>query len=403
VAQGRRKQRKLEAAANDGFSQSAVPGDESRIFQKNGRWWHIDLRKRGGGRPVLRDPSDPESGQRTTDKATAEEWAKEYDRRWQKEQDKLHARRTGTHRRLGAAADAFLKHRRARCAPSTAAGSRTALGHLLEEFGPEINPSVITSDELQLLFDGFNEAEYKANYVRGICAHLAVFFDYIKVSPNPAAQVKLPEETEPDAVAWNKEELERLRVAADAVDIESGNNTRFYRRLTEFLLATGLRIQEVAAARYEHIDEREKTLRVAKQISRSTNKERTTKGRKARSTTILPEWWEFHDAEGTGLLFPSANGGPIRYRKLYDHVVAVLLTADLKTPGQAAHQFRHSYAFLFLDRGGALDELSKCLGHKSVKTTQKYYDHFTSDHAARSAANKFYGEGTKKRGPRKKK
>jgi integrase len=363
----------------------------------------MDLRKRGEGRPVLRDPSDPESGARTTDRTTAEAWAREYDRRWQKEQDKLHARRTGTHRRLEAAADAFLTHRRARRAPSTAAGSRTALVHLLEEFGPEINPSAITSDELQLLLDRFLAAGYEANTVRGMCAHLAVFFDYIKVSPNPAAQVKLPKETEPNAIAWNEEELARLRVAADALDMVSENNTRFYRRLTEFMLATGLRIQEVAAARYEHFNEPGKTLRVATQISRSTNKERTTKGRKARSTTILPEWWEFHDADGTGLLFPSTNGGPIPYRKLYDHVVAVLLTAELKTPGQAAHQFRHSYAFLFLDRGGALDELSKCLGHKNVKITQKYYDHFTSDHAARSAADKFYGEGTKKRGPRKKK
>jgi integrase len=402
VARDRRRQRKLQAAASDGFSPSAVPPEASRIFQKNGRWWHIDLRKRGSGRPVLRDPSDPVSGRRTTDKATAEEWAREYDRRWHKDQDEKHAKRTGTHRRLETAAEAFLKHRRARCAPSTAAGSRTALGHLLEEFGPEISPSVITSDELQLLLDEFLEAGYEPNTVRGMRAHLQVFFDHIKVAPNPAEQVKLPKETAPNAIAWGEDDRTKLREAADALDVVSENDSRFYRRLTEFMLATGLRIQEVAAAAHENIDEGTKTLRVARQISRSTNKAIRTKGLEARSTTILPEWWEFHYAEGTGLLFPAANGGPIPYRKLYDHVVAVLMTAGLKKPGQAAHQFRHTYSFLFLDHGGTLDELSKCLGHKSVKVTQKYYDHFTSDHAAKSAASRFYGEGTRKRGPRKK-
>jgi integrase len=397
VARGKRR-RKPEAGTGVGDTTPSTP----RIFQKDGRWYHIDLRSRGQGRPVLRDPSDPETGPRTDVRATAEDWAREYDRLWREEQDRLHARRTGTHRRLEAAAHAFLKHRRAVRAPSTAAGSRTAVGHLLEEFGPDISPSSITSDELQLFHDEFLEAGYEPNTVRGIRAHLQVFFDHIKISPNPAEQVKLPKESAPNATAWTEEERVKLREAADALDVVSENGTRFYRRLVEFMLATGLRIQEVAAAAYKNIDARSKTLRVTKQISRSTNREINTKSLKARLTMILPEWWAFHDPEGTGLLFPAVNGGPIPYRKLYDHVVAVLMTAELKKPGQAAHQFRHTYAFLFLDGGGTLDELAKFLGHKSVKVTQKYYDHFTSDHAARSAANRFYGKGTRKRGPRKK-
>jgi integrase len=405
VAQGRRRQRRRDASREIGLSPSTVPGEASRVYQKDGRWYHIDLRKRGGGRPVLRDPVDPEGGARTDDYATAQKWGREYDRRWHAEQDEKRAASTGTYRRLDTAVTAFLKHRRVQKADSTAAGSRTALVHLMEAFGEGANPSAITSHELQLLLNEFLEADYAVNTVRGTCAHLKVFFDHIKVKPNPARLVELPKETVPDAKEWEEHETSRLREAADTLDNESGNDSRFYRRLVEFLLATGLRIQEAAGATYANINRKDRNIRVANQISRQTNEAADTKGIKSRLATILPEWWEYHDEQATGLVLPSENGGPIPYRRLYDYVVTVLTVAGLKETGKAAHQFRHTYAFLFLDRGGTLDELSKCLGHKSVKVTQRYYDHFTSDHAARSAASKFYPDDapTIRRSPRKKK
>jgi integrase len=73
---------------------------------------------------------------------------------------------------------------------------------------------------------------------------------------------------------------------------------------------------------------------------------------------------------------------PIPYRTLYSYVREILERAGLKRLGEAAHQFRHTYSFLFLDRGSTIGQLQKGLGHKKITTTQEYYDHFTSEHAA---------------------
>lgn len=38
-----------------------------------------------------------------------------------------------------------------------------------------------------------------------------------------------------------------------------------------------------------------------------------------------------------------------------------------------------------------MEELQKCLGHGGIQTTQRYYDHWSGDHAERSRVNKIYG------------
>lgn len=80
----------------------------------------------------------------------------------------------------------------------------------------------------------------------------------------------------------------------------------------------------------------------------------------------------------------------------------ILEEAGLKRLGEAAHQFRHTYAFLFLERGGTMEQLQKCLGHGKITTTQEYYDHFTSEHAARAGVDSIYGgRSSRRRGPRR--
>jgi integrase/recombinase XerD len=37
------------------------------------------------------------------------------------------------------------------------------------------------------------------------------------------------------------------------------------------------------------------------------------------------------------------------------------------------HQLRHTFAVSLLEKGVPLEEVSKALGHESIKTTEKYY------------------------------
>lgn len=377
----------------------------SRVFKPKGsEWYAIDLRWQGRGRPLLRDPDDPgwpSAGVTTRSKKQAEQWAKAYDARWRVEEEEAEQHRTGHYRSVRLAKAAFLKHRQAQYAPSTASGSRTAVTHLEELVGEEYDPSAITETQLQALCDDFLNVGYKSRTVSNILHHLIAFFNFAGVDPNPAKAVKVRPQEESEVVAWNEAELQRLRDAADTIDGEPRRKGPSRRLLVEHLLGHGTRIQETAAACWEDSDPLTKTARITKQMDRRSNKPTSTKGKRARTAAVMPEWWKFHQDQATGLIFAKADGRPIRYRELYDYVREVLERAGLKRIGEAAHKFRHTYAYWFLKRGGSMTSLQKSLGHKRVSTTHRYYDHFSPDEAAEAAVLQIYGRKKSiRRGPR---
>lgn len=374
----------------------------SKIFLKRG-FYHIDLRWRNGGRPVLRNPDAPgwpEGGERTQDEATAKAWASVYDSRWKKKQEEEQQRSTGTYHNLRLAVSDFLDGRTG-MAPSTQMGDRTALTHLMEAVGENCHPAEITEWDLKRMFNGFLKLEYKAGSLRSIRTHLNVFFDEIGVVPNPSRAVKLPKRLESQVQPWKDEKMQRIRSAADVLDQDPEREGPSRRQMVEFLFGTGVRCQELAAARWEDLDPHLRIVRVAEQMDRQTNKARNTKGKKPRLATVLPNWWEFHDTNATGRIFTADDGRPLRARKIYDYVCEILVEAGVKEVGEAVHHFRHTYARCFLESGGTLDELSICLGHDNIRTTQESYKHLTPEHAARTAALRIYTDsGSIRRGPR---
>jgi len=407
VARGKRKLREDSSPTRKKKRQRAHAPETlgSRVFRK-GTWYHADLRWRGGGRPVLRDPDAPgwpNDGAKTDDLQTAVEWAAEYDRRWKLERIKDAERRTGEYRSLSRAVDAFILHREAQTAESTVAGSRTATTHLLEYLDGDVDPATVTTKELLNWCDKFLAAGYKRNTVRGMLFHIRALFMYLEIEPNPAVAVKLPEPVKRDVETWDEAQLAKIREAADALDAELDDGRRLHRRLVEFLLCTGARLQEAAAARWEEFDKDSGTIRIKEQLARTTNQTKPTKGKESRFVAVHAEWWPWHDPNGKGLIFTTEDGSAIRYRPLYDVVRNILERAELKKPGEAAHQFRHTYSSMFLERGGSIYHLSKSLGHKRVSTTEKYYDHLNGDQVAKAAVEQMYGGGKKtiRRGPRK--
>ena len=64
--------------------------------------------------------------------------------------------------------------------------------------------------------------------------------------------------------------------------------------------------------------------------------------------------------------------------------------AGIKEDGNGWHVWRHTYARLFLERGGTMEELQRSLGHASIKTTQDTYGHFSTDKAAALARGRIY-------------
>jgi site-specific recombinase XerD len=376
----------------------------SRVY-KDRKLYHGDFRWLGEGRPVLRNPSAagwPEAGEATSCPETAAEWAKAYDTHYLTKRTEEEEKSTGIYRTIRSATDPFVRAR-TRQAEATGSASMTAMNHLAAAVGERSDPASVATKELSDYCGKLQDLGYKPSTVGTIISQWRVFFTDQKIKPNPARDLKAPKEEHFDKVAWVEEERERIVRAAAELDVEIP--LPFPRvRLVAYLFATGARIQEAAAAQGTDINEATRVARISKQIARKSGKTKAPKSRKPRSVTVLQEWWDHHDSSPEGLLFPDESGAPVHYRKLYGFVREILETANLKKPGEAAHQFRHTYAYLFLVRGGTIYTLSKSLGHGRVSTTQAYYEHYSSEEAAVKGVDQIYfGDGRKftRRGPRK--
>lgn len=378
----------------------------SRVYKER-KVHYGDFRWLGRKRHVLRDPSAagwPDAGDSTSCAATAAEWVKAYDKLYLSMETAAEEASTGVYRTIRSATDPYVRTRMQQ-AEGTGSGSRTALNHLAAAVGDQTDPASVTTKQIQDYCVGLLELGYAAATVGVIVSQLKVFFDDQKVSPNPARAVKVPQQAQTDIVPWHEKERGRIHRAAAELDADSP--LPFPRvRLVAYLFAVGARIQEAAAAHGTDIDKSTKIARISRQVARKSGKIKSPKSKKPRSVTVLPEWWDHHASAPAGLLFPSENGGPVPYRRLYGIVREILEAAGLKMPGQAAHQFRHTYAYLFLVEGGTIYTLSKCLGHARVSTTQRYYEHFSSEEAAAKGVEQIYfsdGRKFKRRGPRKSK
>jgi integrase len=262
--------------------------------------------------------------------------------------------------------------------------------YLREICGDDAPHQQVTTEQLQDWINTRLSEGYEPGTLQGYRQHMNKFFEWLG-GFNPTEGLEIPKAPKQDKPAWTSEtDRAAIRRAAREIDAEAVDGLPSRVHLVELLFATGVRIQEGAAARWEWIDPQTRTMRVHGQISRS-GEFKPAKGKKPRTVVVLPTWWPHHHADRIGLILSMEDGTPVPYRKLSEMVSEVLERAGLKVPGECAHAFRHTYAFLMLERGVSMMDLQKCLGHKNIKTTQDYYDHWSPGHAARSGAEAVYG------------
>lgn len=131
-----------------------------------------------------------------------------------------------------------------------------------------------------------------------------------------------------------------------------------YLRFVEFLLETGLRIDELLNTQF--VDEGD-YVRVVGKGSKERRVRLTTKARRAltdqqadpdRPTRTTRPWWQTEQ----------------RFR-------AVLKAAAIRAniPHLSPHDLRHTFGHRYLTRGGDIYSLSKILGHASVAVTERHY------------------------------
>ena len=209
--------------------------------------------------------------------------------------------------------------------------------------------------------------------------NLRAFFAYCVdqewIEKNPAKKLKHAHSDSTGALPFTRPEVARILAAVDDLDCPNqpdAARARFRARaMVLTFLATGYRCGDVAALRRDQFDHRTGYLTV-----RYTEKTHVPVRVHLKPETIqalgeLP-------VENPAYFFWSGRSalGTIK-RSIARTFIALSRLTGIHVH---AHRFRDTLASEVLLAGGEIRTLQKILGHKSVKTTEKYYGHFVLAH-----------------------
>ncbi|MGH2603712.1 MAG: tyrosine-type recombinase/integrase, partial [Dehalococcoidia bacterium] len=336
-----------------------------RLFRR-GRWYGADLRPFGGARWTLRDPDAngwPDRGERTEDPEVARRWSWAYVDHCRDGARSRHLKLRARAQTVGELRDAYLEHRLNTVEANTVAGDRTLFTNIEDVFGRQCRPADMCTEDWQELFDRRAAEGYKPGTLRTYRTALGALLRWCGADPGVAHAIEVPDRGRMDVRAFTEHELERIREAADSVDQARGWDG-IHRRMVEWLLASGCRQQEAFAAEWHDLHEGRRTARIVRQLTRTGDGPKPLKGKLARTALLLPEWWDHHRPDRSGIILLRRNGQRIRYQGQQKLIRRVLHAAGIHDVGIRFHAFRHTYARRFLELGGRLEELQKSLGHR---------------------------------------
>lgn len=332
-------------------------------------------------------PGWPARGMRTDVEEVASEWSGAYLKWTRARRHSLHA----ADPTLRDAAAEFLEHRSGAVERATWSADRTALGHLTREFPKATKVLDIDPRDLQRIVDHMVKDGYRASTLGTYIKSWRVFFGRLGVDPAAELRVSVKASAPLGTIeTLGAAECVRIFDAARKVDALQLGEFPSAVLACGLGLYAGLRQGEIFAAQWPEISQAERIVRVSYQVPKDSTALRPTKGKYVRAALVLPGWWEHHRTDAIGFVV-GRKGRPVGSRTQRNLITRVLDTAGLNRLGLGYHIFRHTYAVNFLEAGGTMEELQQSLGHASIQTTQRRYDHRKSDRTAKRAGARIYG------------
>ncbi|WP_240610869.1 tyrosine-type recombinase/integrase [Ammonifex thiophilus] len=207
---------------------------------------------------------------------------------------------------------------------------------------------------------------------------------------DPTEGVPAPREEGKERLPWSEEEVRRFLEY-----LEACGERKAYKALFRLLLATGMRLGEAQALRWQDVDFRAGTVHVRRTYShagRCFHEPKTKHSR--RKVAVDPEtmlWLrevkkeqaeerlkaggEWADREG--LVFTSRKGGVLKQETVWHVFRRLCRGAGVRTI--RVHDLRHTHASLLLRQNVHPKVVQERLGHSSVKVTLDLYSHLLPD------------------------
>ena len=197
--------------------------------------------------------------------------------------------------------------------------------------------------------------------LENIRANLSSFFQWLTIEEviekNPMLKIRPIKYVKEIKRAYSDVEIDKLRSAC---------KNEKERALVEFLLATGVRVDELCQMDITDVDMQTMTVHV-----------RHGKGGKERITYITPvaiEWLKKYLAKRRdlecGILFANKN-----HERIHAVGIRYILNQIAKRAGVTnvhPHRFRRTFATGLAKRGMDVREIQKLLGHSNINTTLEY-------------------------------
>lgn len=193
------------------------------------------------------------------------------------------------------------------------------------------------------------------------------------IARNPCEGVRLPAEPSREM---------RFLTAAEVAELAEAT-AEHYRTLVLAAAYLGLRWGELAGLRTERVDLLRRQVHVVEQLTEvggrlEVGPPKTAAGRRAVSVpAFLAELLEAQlaeRAEPAGLVFPAAEGGPMR-RSNFSRRAWRTATRRAGFEGLRFHDLRHTAVALAIGQGAHPKAIQERMGHSSITTTLDRYGH----------------------------
>lgn len=252
--------------------------------------------------------------------------------------------------------------------------SQSMRGHVIPALGAK-KLSDLKAQDIKALRDKLSKTLARSTVITTLAALkclLASACENGDLTVNVAKSVKAP------PAPHDKEEALNMLTQAEVIKFLEALPPR-WRLFFRVMLATGLRISEAIALRWEDFEQDRITVRRRYTTDDGFNAPKSGKSRVVPISNglaaALTEWKiETAYCGYADLIFPNSVGRPLdRCSFGADVLMPSLKQAGIETTG--FHQFRHTAASTWFKNGVSLEHVSLMLGHASTAITWKVYVH----------------------------
>lgn len=179
----------------------------------------------------------------------------------------------------------------------------------------------------------------------------------------------------PKAEPYTNQHLVKLRELASAYDLVVPRHVS-RRMVLELALATGARINELTALRWDDFDANCRWVHI----------QRATPIKRSASTNFLPHkalvlpfWSDFHKPEAEGLVVAAEDGSELTHHAMTSLLAPIFERVATGRKENGYRGLRYTYARLFLEAGGGLVELHHMLGARDLTATSRSFGHLVPE------------------------